>query len=368
MSAPFCRDHALALTEAGCEVFVVSVIPVSFRLILKTRKIFFKLQIKRDINLTEFVQCFPSIPKLRILNNYIRNKITIAIYRKKIKDYFLPDIIHVHGFLAGWAAFKLKQKYNIPYVITEHNTGFARNVFSRSQINLASKIFKNADFRIAVSEPFAVLLTIKFCVQFVFVPNVFNSCFNKNIKKLYNINDVIRICNVAHLDKKKNHLRLLKSFLNLKKNNYNVELHIVGNGPEYKKIKNFIYKKSLDKYVFLYGALPREDVFNLLKRSDIFALSSDYETFGVVLLEAMSFGLPVVSTKCGGPESIITNNSLGLLTELNDEDFYEGLRLVCNNFMSGFYHPLKIMEYVKNNFSYSSVGKRLLNIYKSIVK
>ena len=107
----------------------------------------------------------------------------------------------------------------------------------------------------------------------------------------------------------------------------------------------------------LFGRASREEVLALMQKSNCFVLPSHYETFGVVLIEAMACGLPVLSTKSGGPESIITSNEYGFLCEENElSDMLE--QMVVKDFDS-----VEIRKYVQNSFSENAFITCLHKIY-----
>ena len=114
---------------------------------------------------------------------------------------------------------------------------------------------------------------------------------------------------------------LIRAFSKAFKDQPKVNLTIVGDGPEYNNLNNLIKTLKMEKQISLYGSANREEVKMLLQKSDAFVFSSQYETFGVVLIEAMACGLPVVATKCGGPESIIDSDKVGLLSEINEMNY-----------------------------------------------
>ena len=82
-------------------------------------------------------------------------------------------------------------------------------------------------------------------------------------------------------------------------------LVIAGAGEERKNLEKLIASLGLEKKVSLFGKANREEVRVLMQQANSFVLSSKIETFGVVLIEAMACGIPVVSTKCGGPNKIV---------------------------------------------------------------
>lgn len=102
------------------------------------------------------------------------------------------------------------------------------------------------------------------------------------------------------------------------------KLNIVGSGELYLKLDNFIKEHGLTKSVFLIK--PQKDISEIYKDSAIFALTSRSEGFGMVLLEAAGFGLPLISFNCpSGPRDIINNNNGFLIDNDNDELYRKNL-------------------------------------------
>jgi glycosyltransferase involved in cell wall biosynthesis len=125
------------------------------------------------------------------------------------------------------------------------------------------------------------------------------------------------IISVGHLRAEKDFPTLLKAFSIVRKN-VPSRLAILGNGEEKTRIEKSIKELSLKDNVYLAGF--QENPYKFIKRSAILALSSLYEGFPNVLLEAMALGIPVVSTNCpSGPAQIITDGENGLLVPVRDE-------------------------------------------------
>ena len=103
------------------------------------------------------------------------------------------------------------------------------------------------------------------------------------------------------MDKNKNIGIPLKAFLKLK--NKNTSLTIIGDGPEYTNLKKYLFSKRIK---FL-GNISRIRMLKILAQSDCIICSSLNETFGVGLIEACNFGLPVISSNCEGPSDIVNN-------------------------------------------------------------
>ena len=136
-----------------------------------------------------------------------------------------------------------------------------------------------------------------------------------------------KIISVGELKKEKNFCNLVKAISFFKKNySYKLKVIILGDGTERAAIESTIKKENLEETIYLLGWV--EDPIPYLKESDLFVLSSDYEGFGVVITEALSVGVNVVSTDCpSGPREILNNGEFGYLCEVgNPEDLAKSIK------------------------------------------
>ena len=123
---------------------------------------------------------------------------------------------------------------------------------------------------------------------------------------------------VGRLEYPKNFQSLIKAWTHVAKKHPDWKLYIWGEGSKRVELENLIAKLNLKKHVFLKGYTY--DIQSQMSKASIFALSSIFEGFGLVIVEAMSCGLPVVSYACPcGPKDIITEREDGFLIEVNDE-------------------------------------------------
>lgn len=143
-----------------------------------------------------------------------------------------------------------------------------------------------------------------------------NEVYNKKIIGWLKAND-INIISVGELKESKNFLNLVKS-IDIIKNKFQkkINLLILGDGDKRSQIEQYIVDHNLQKNIFLPGWVP--DPIPYMKLSNLFVLSSDYEGFGLVIIEAFSVGLNVVSTNSSGPAEILKGGELGSLCQLND--------------------------------------------------
>ncbi|MDU8886141.1 glycosyltransferase family 4 protein [Yeosuana sp. MJ-SS3] len=128
------------------------------------------------------------------------------------------------------------------------------------------------------------------------------------------------ILTVGRFTKQKNHEILINAFANIPHNNW--KLLIIGDGEEKQAYKKLIRDLNKEEYIFLVERTT--DIHTEYNRAKIFALTSDYEGFPNVLIEAMSFGIPSISSDCPtGPSDIIEHNKNGLLFPVNDQKALE---------------------------------------------
>ena len=355
VSALFFRDQALALKNNEMQVGVICPLPISLKTVWQRKSINFNDEEYNDDCIYTHVSPFLSIPKWFERSQKIRLSLGKQMFKKYIANNGKPEIVHVHSFLIGELALWIKENYSIPFIITEHSTGFSRKIYSQKTLNFAKKVFENSKACIAVSEPFCNLMSDLFKVPFQYIPNVVDtSLFTLKQKS---DSDEFIFLNIGHLDKKKNQAGLIKSFSNLFNGNQKYQLKIVGQGIEFKALQHLINELKINNQVHLLGEKSREEVKEIIHSSDCFVLASKFETFGVVLIEAMSCGLSVLSTKSGGPESIIANDGLGILCE------HEELEIGLMEITKTKFDSKLIRDYVLDHFSEDIIANKLIQIY-----
>ena len=161
------------------------------------------------------------------------------------------------------------------------------------------------------------------------------------------------------MNKQKGFDILIKSFAktNLRKR---VKLVILGEGEERKNLEKLIVKYDLKSQVLLFGRV--DNPFIYMKYAKFFILSSRYEGFGNVLLEALTCGAPVVATNCeAGPSEIIENEENGLLVPVEDE---EALKVA----MEKLFYDRELYMRLKENTRKSIEKFNVKNIAKDWMK
>ena len=172
----------------------------------------------------------------------------------------------------------------------------------------------------------------------------------------------IKILSVGNLRKNKNYSNLLNALKILRaKYNQNFISLIAGDGPEKESLASLIKEYGLEDNVFLLGAVQNTE--SLYKTADLFVLSSDYEGFGMVLVEALGYGKTIISTDCeSGPREILGNSKYGYLSPVdNPERLAESIYKAYLNKLK----PDMLLKRYKD-FDVSLIGSKYLSLMKRI--
>lgn len=292
-------------------------------------------------------------------------KQTLNLYEKYVRMYGKPDIIHVHcGLYGGLAAKVIKDKYSIPYVITEHSSTILNNSLNDYNKQILTESYNNANKLISVGEKLKSSMKNYTNNDIVVVPNIVNTDGFKVYKD--HKREKFRFVTVAYLKKNKRIDLIIEAFNKLKKNYSDIELYIGGDGPEKINIQQMINKYNLNEDVHLLGEVLREDLPAVMGNADCFVLPSMYETFGVVYIEALACGVPIIATKCGGPEDFF-NENLGYMINVDKlNELYNAMENIAND--NSKFNSNEVSEYIKNRFSRKVIVKELENVYNLIVK
>jgi len=220
------------------------------------------------------------------------------------------DVLHCHMYDPNKIGSIVGKLVGVPVIIT---TEHGKNPWKKWRHHFVEKKIINriVDKRIAVSEDIKGIRIKHDGVlphQVLCIPNgVVIPDYNKDTTQMPNI-----IGSMGRLVEAKNFLALFKVVKIVKEKGFYVELRIAGEGPLEGKLRQCIHDLGMAQNIKLVG-FQKQDVF--LKQIDIFAMSSIREGMPVALLEAMSYGLPLVATKVGGILEVIQDEKDGLLSE-----------------------------------------------------
>lgn len=176
----------------------------------------------------------------------------------------------------------------------------------------------------------------------------------------------LKILCAGVFSKRKGQIFLLKAMLNLVKKYPNVTLTLIGGGDQDRVYRDFVKENRMEKYVTFTGQIPYTDLLKAYKNHDIFCLPTLSDTSPYVILEAMSYGLPIVATDIGSIEEMAGDagkivkpqSSESLEVALSDLIVNSKLRSVMSK--NG---PIRVKRY----FTWDKIHKQWLKAYQKLV-
>jgi L-malate glycosyltransferase len=373
-SGIFFRYQAEALSQVHSKVSVIYVEQRSLKS-LSLKRVWKENHFQISDTTINNVKVFKShgwnpLMQFGTLGGKIWTELTVKLIKAYIKEYGKPDIIHAHnGMWAGYAASKIKEKFNIPFVLTEHSSAVLIDVLSSKQLKLLKKSYFDADKIIAVGSPLSKKIKTLIEREIVVVPNLVDtSLFNIKMTDFNHHSEEKKFTwiSIGNLVYNKGFETLIKAFNLAFKNNPSVYLNIIGDGELKSNLEKIVSNNNLDKQVKFLGRLSQTEVRDELSMADAFVLASQFETFGIVFIEAMAMGLPVVSTKCGAPEDLINDNT-GLLVEVgNIEELSQALQQMYMSKKK--YSAIDIRNGIVSSYDSKIIVEKITLIYHKVVE
>lgn len=325
---------------------------------------------------TNAVYHFPYIlnPYLRL--NFFRKISKIAGDVKSRIDKSTPDIVHAHFlFSDGGVAYKLKKDSGLDYIVTVRNTDI--NVFFKYMIHLRKfglQILINARNIIFLSSTYKSALLNRFIpseyhseleAKSLIIPNGLNNFWLENISLPKTINrSHYSLIYIGEFSKNKNIPSIIKVTDSLIARGYNVQLIIIGQyGNNVREIQKLVTER--ENYI---QSIPKIDdkqaLLGYYRNSDIFLMPSFYETFGLVYLEAMSQGLPVIYTKGQGFSGYYADGEVGYAVSPSSTDEITGkIEMIIDNYGKISENCVKEVR----NFTWEHIASRYAELYSKIV-
>lgn len=367
----FFREQALALQKHGHQVGVIDVklrLPRSLKLLFSG---FFGNFTEVDEGLLTYRFC--GMDWCRRLPQQQRR--LWLHYGMKLAEHYIslhgkPDVIHAHAMLNGGLLAKaISEKYAIPFVVTEHSSAFARGLVNQQQIALARGVSSSAARRLAVSGALCKLLEHQLggvALRWEEMPNIVSQKFiDAELSAPHSETGAFPFLNVAMLEENKGVHTLLSAFARVFDSDPNVTLKIGGDGVERPRLEALAGKLGVADRVLFLGMLSREQVLNEMSNASVFVLPSRYETFGVVVIEALALGKPVIATRCGGPESIIREQD-GILVPADDVlALAEAMKKMRSAYAS--YDAAEIRAACIARYSEPVIAARLTAVYSAVL-
>lgn len=342
-TAPFCMNTVLSLKLHGSKKGVIN-------------------ETIHSANVFKIFQC-SSKPSLFLKPFYY----LILFYRgyklgKQLKNI---QIIHSHGtILSGTLSFLLSKKLKVPFVITEHQGPFSviSNVFWKKM--WAKNILEKANKVLVVSEHLK-----KEILSCGITPRSMEVSYNPVNTELFALrktNTNKKIVFVGRLDNFKGAFRCLMAFEQLYSHYPEWNFTIVGDGEDMPSIKRFLKEHSnLAERVVTTGSLQKTEISKVLEDASFFVFPSLHESFGLVIAEALSCGVPVITSNVTAPKELVNENNGLLVTPDSIDDIVAKMKIMITSHEK--YNSQMIRQEVIQKFSIANFGESLLKTYKTLL-
>lgn len=311
-------------------------------------------------------ECFSQFDRLV----FYKKQINILKEAEKSLDIDSFNVIHAHTvFSNGYLAYKLKKKYGIPYVVSVRNTDlyvfFEKIIFMRK---IGLQILENAGAIVFLSEAYKAELINKYVPvakrkdiesKCVFIPNGVDNSFLENKVCKKKLDKEVTLLHIGDIDKNKNLIETVRAVKILKAKGYNISFRAVGEVKD-KRVE----KKIKDNNVEVCPKCTLKETLKYYQDSHILVMPSHHETFGIVYVEAMSQGLPIVYTRGQGFDGQYPDGEIGY--SVNDNKPNE-LAYVIEQIMKDYENISERCIKNSKRYSWQLIAKNYFKIYERIM-
>lgn len=329
----------------------------------------FKKKELKIINGIQFVNILTPHLKDEIIHQIGSALLYSKAVAKKIKQ-LNPDVISLNERFSAYFPSKL----NIPKTFTTHNPDamafykefaiennksnyFFFNIKKRIEENIMSR----SDIIIALTNSIKDYLYENGFTNTTIIPNAVNH------KKYENKGDENYILYAGRLSKVKGLPFLIQAFSNISKN-FNIDLMIVGSGPDETKLRKMVASEKIKERVHFIPMVKKDKLREYLSKCSIFVLPSLYETMGVALLEAMASGKPVVASDIPGPQDVITHGKNGFLFEKgNASELKEYLELLLSDEKLRKKIGENARKRIEEKYTFTKIADEYLKLFNYLV-
>ena len=285
-----------------------------------------------------------------------------------IRQTFNFQLVHAHtSYTDGSAGAKVAALYGVPLVITEHTGPF--NTLTRTPYlrRKTAAAINSADSLITVSQ--ALLGDIKDQVAMKHydrsrvLPNVVDT--KVFVAAPRESDGRIRALWVGHFVPVKRVDVLLGALALAVQTEPRLCLRLVGSGELETHLRQMVLSLGLEDNVEFAGSADRSTLVTHYRDCDFLVISSESETFGVVAIEAMSCGRPVLTTDCGGPTEVVTHHSLGLVVDKSAVAMAKGMISMASRREE--FDPRLLRKVAIQRYSTVAVASALTTLYSKLL-
>jgi teichuronic acid biosynthesis glycosyltransferase TuaC len=379
LSGIFVKQQVQELVNQGCQVVVIAPVPLApfpIHLISKKwGKYHVTPHFTADDNIEVYHPRYISLP-----NNWSFQESGQRMYAgmkrliSEIAREFPFDMIHAHVALpAGYAAMRIAEVYQKPYLVTIHGADLQSTIYhSQGCKDAIKEVITNSSGVVLVSSKLKRIAEDQFGINDKYLvisngidPNTIQRIADSNP---YPKDDRHNILSVSNLFESKGIDINLYALERLLEKHPDLLYWIIGAGPEQGYLENLSEKLGISDHVEFLGQLPHDRVLTYMAGCEIFSLPSWQEGFGIVYLEAMAYGKPVVGCLGEGIEDFVVDSETGFLVKPRDVD---DVVVVLDTLLDDPDRAAQIgdaaQKHVLDNFTWEENVHNTIELYHKIV-
>ena len=297
-------------------------------------------------------------------------------FQKKLEETFELnnfDVIHSHYWLSGLVAKDISSKFNIPYIFTSHSLGVFLEGYNNERTDCEKIVMTSSNFVTASTNYENILLSESYTIDKkkikLIKPGVDESLFSPDP----NLSKENIFLSIGRIQKQKRQLEAIEFLNSFREINNDFKCYFIGgpsgnSGDDYfVELKEIVKDLDLESHIEFLGNLSQSKIRELLNRSKLLIHTSEYETFGLVAIEAHSVGVPVISINQGSLKEIIDNNINGYIAESFKDPY-------LNEFTLKILNDDKFADYISKSsinsakkYDWKNTTKELINLYESLI-
>jgi len=283
------------------------------------------------------------------------------------------DIIHAHYWLSGLIAKQISEEKNIPYVFSSHSLGVFLEGYNKERVDCEKMVMTSSNFVTASSHYEHVMISENYKIDENKIKKITPGLDRKIFTPDLNLPRENIFLSIGRIQEQKRQLETIKFLNNFRKIDKNFLCYFIG-GPSGKsgddylaELEESVKEFNLESHVEFLGNLTQTEIKILMNRSKLLIHTSQYETFGLVAIEANAMGVPVLTTNRGSLMEIIEHNNNGFLSEnlidgrvnnfvknlLTDDKKFKGMSKYC-------------LEKSKK-YDWVSTSEQLVDMYEGLI-
>ena len=332
-----------------------------------------------------FIFRYPSLP-LPVPGD-ISTALPVSPFVEQLLPMLKLDVIHTHHpILLGQTAARRAHELGLPLVFTFHTQYWEYTHYVPFPMEAIQEFLKNRIHKwlreymqkcqhiVIPSESIRDFLVQEYGLQehYTVIPTGTNlepflRADGKSLRKKQGWHEETVLISIGRLAPEKNWDTLIRAFASVAREQSDLRLVLIGDGPAREDLENLASELGVGRRVTFTGALPFDQVPVYLKAADAFCFASVTETQGLVTIEAMAAGLPVVAVDGSGTRDIVKNGRQGFLVDNDPEALATGIKKLLAD-------PQRLKRFSESaskkakTYDIELLGKRMIDVYKQAIE